>query len=289
MQLLERISFSYDSLSKRHKRIAAYILDHCREAASMTLGELSARTGVSKATIVRFAYALGCAGYPGMIEELRDNLPNKLTTVERLNMMNDLTSPQVVASAFRTDISNLLATEHQNSPVLIDAAVLAMAGARRLYLLGARSSRPLVEFLQYYLSYMMDNVRTIRFDGGDLYAQTQGIGNSDCVVAVSFPRYSTATLEVLRYIRDTQATVVAITDRFTSPPALLSDYALTARSYMNSFVDSFVAPLALINVLIIKLGLLRRTELFANFERLEDLWEQNGVYASKEHHAEPNL
>lgn len=289
LQLLDRISASFDSLSKQHKRIAAFILSHSREAASMPLRLLSERTGVSQATVVRFAYALGCSGYPGLIEELRANLPNRLTTVERLNMMDGLSSQEVIASSFATDISNLQATAGHNSPVLIDAAVHAMDAARRLYLVGSRSSRPLIEFLDYYLRYMMDNVRNVRFDGSDLYAQLLRMDARDCVLAVSFPRYSVQTLGLLEQAQDSGAVIVTITDSHTSPPALLSDYTLTARSYMNSFVDSFVAPLALINVLIIKLGLRRRAQLFANFEQLEELWNRNSVYASKKHHVEGSL
>lgn len=279
-QLLDRINLGYDSFTRQQKRLADYLLRHYRKAASMSLSELSAETGVSAATIVRFAYALGCSGWPGFSKELRDNLQTRLTTVERLNMVDGLTSDAVAETSFQTDINNLRVTARQNSAVLIDAVVRVMDCARRLYLVGSRSSQPLVAFLEYYLRYIMDNVRPIRFDGADLYAQTLGMDRRDCVIAVSFPRYSSLTLDLLRNVRDTGAVIVAVTDHYTSPPALLSDYTLTAKSYMNSFVDSFVAPLALINVLIVKLGLLRRGELFANFEQLEELWRLHKVYAS---------
>ncbi|MBD5560815.1 MAG: MurR/RpiR family transcriptional regulator [Clostridia bacterium] len=289
MQLLDRLTLRYDTFTRQQKRLADYLLLHYREASCMSLSELSERTAVSAPTIVRFAYTIGCSGFPGLVKELQDNLQTKMTTVERLNMMDGLPAEAIVRSSFKTDINNLRITAQQNSAVLIDAVVHVMNSARRLYLVGARSSRPLVEFLDYYLRYMMDNVRVIRFDGSDLYAQTLGADTQDCVVAVCFPRYARQTLSLLRHVRGSGAATVAITDHYTSPPALLCDYALTAKSYMNSFVDSFVAPLALINVLIIRLGLRRRAQLFSNFEQLEGLWRDHEVYAPRdEDHLDDN-
>lgn len=279
MQLLDRINLGYDSLTKKQKRIADYVLRHYREVASMPAAVLSEKTGVSLSTVVRFAYSLGCSGYPALVKELQNDLHAKLTSVERLNMVSGLGSDDVLKASFQTDVNNLRVTAAQNSPVLIDAVIHAMNTARRLYLVGSRSSRPLIEFLDYYLHYMMDNVHMVRCDGPDLYSQTLGADRRDCIVAISFPRYARTTMDVLENVRSSGATIVAITDRYTSPPALLSDYTLTAKSYTNSFVDSFVAPLALINVLIVKLGLRRHAELFANFERLEELWQQQEVYA----------
>lgn len=279
MNLMDRIRLGRSALPGQQKRVVDYLIAHYPRSASMTAEELSLHTGVSKATITRTAYKLGCDGLPGLQRELHDSLPSRLTTVERLNMLDGLGSADVVAASFQTDIHNLRTTAAQNSPVLIDAVVDIMDTARRLYLAGSRSSRPLVEFLEYYLRYILESVRMIRFDGSDVYTQMLGMSHADCVLAVSFPRYSSYTLEWLEYARTTGARLIVLTDHYMAPPALLSDYTLTARSHMSSFVDSFVAPLALINVLIMKLGLRRRGQLNANFEHLEALWHQHGVYA----------
>ena len=200
-RLLDRISSACPGMPKQQRRLGTFLLENYRQAAAMSLPELSAASGVSAATVVRFSYALGCAGWPGLQKELQDNLPAKLTAVERLRMLEGLDTEAVVAASFSTDINNLQVTAAQNSPVLIDAAVHAANSARRLYLVGSRSSRPLIEFLEYYLGYILDNVRVIRFDGADLYAQLLGVGPHDCVLAVSFPRYSSRTLEVLENVR----------------------------------------------------------------------------------------
>lgn len=279
---MDRIRTGRASLPAQQKRVVDFLIAHYPRSASMTAEELGLHTGVSKATITRTAYKLGCDGLPGLQRELHESLPSRLTTVERLNMLDGLDSEAVTAASFETDIRNLRTTAAQNSAVLIDAVVHRMDSARNVYLAGSRSSRPLVEFLEYYLRYILDNVRMIRPDGPDVYAQMLSMEAGDCVFAVCFPRYSAYTLEWLEYAKTTGADLIVLTDQYMAPPALLSDYTLTARSHMSSFVDSFVAPLALINVLIMKLGLKRRARLNANFERLEALWQQHDIYARPE-------
>ncbi|MGI6152826.1 MAG: MurR/RpiR family transcriptional regulator [Christensenellaceae bacterium] len=281
--LLDRLNLKYDTFSKGQKLISEYIMQNYDKAAYMTAAALSKTVGVSESTIVRFAYALGYDGYPKMQKDLQEAIQNRLTSVQRLQFMDGLSTEEIINASFKTDINNLRVTKDKNSPLEIEQAVECIAKARTIYLMGTRSSAPLAEFLAYYLGYVTDNIKKIQFDGSDIFSQVLNADERDVVVAISFPRYSMRTVEGMRHMKDKGCKLVAITDNAGAPPAQLADYALLAKSYMNSFVDSFVAPLSVINLLIIMLGLKHKETLFDNFEKLEALWKENDVYASKEY------
>ncbi len=276
--LLDRLNLEYDNLSKGQKRIANYVMQNYDKAAFMTAAVLSETVGVSESTIVRFAYALNYEGYPQLQKDLQDVIQNKMTTIQRLSLMDGLSSQEIINASFKTDINNLRVTKERNSSEKFDTVAEILNSARWVYILGTRSSGPLAEFMQYYMSYMMDNVRLIRFDGSDVYSQFLNANEQDAVITISFPRYSTRTIEIMESFKDKGCKMIAITDNDHSPPARLADYSLTAKSYLNSFVDSFVAPLSIINVLIILLGLKNKDILTENFEKLEQLWRMNEVY-----------
>lgn len=281
--LLDQLRDRYGAFSRAQRRLCGYVLSNLEKAAFMTASELAVEARVSEATVLRFPAQLGRNGYRDFQRELREALPHRMTTAERLSMLEGLTSEEVLRSCFHTDRDNLRMTEDRNSPSTIDSAVRILDEARTVYLLGSRSSWPLVQFLDYYLRYMLYDVRVIRFEGSDVYTQTLDASDKDVVLALSFPRYSTLTIEVMEYLKEMGVQSITMTDSPQAPPARIADLTLTARSYMTSFVDSFVAPLALINVLIVKLGLLRRKQLFANFEKLEEIWEEHGTYAAGKH------
>lgn len=277
--LLDRLNLEYDNLSKCQKRIADYITQHYDKAAFMTAAVLSDTVGVSESTIVRFAYALDYDGYPQMQKELQDVIQNKMTTIQRLKLMEGLSSEEIINASCKTDINNLRVTKERNAPSEIDKVVDILANAHTVYLIGTRSSRPLAEFLEYYMSYMMPNVHLIRFSANDIFSQILTADENDAALAVSFPRYSRSTIETMEFLKEKKCPLIAITDNLNAPPAQLADHVLTAKSYMSSFVDSFVAPLSIINILIILLGLKKKDVLTENFHELEELWEKNRVYA----------
>ena len=244
----------------------------------MTAAALSETVGVSESTIVRFAYALDYDGYPKLQKDLQDVIQNKMTTLQRLRLMEGLSIQEIINASFKTDINNLRVTKERNSTQRFEEIVETIQGAHSIYILGTRSSGPLAEFLQYYMSYMMDNVRLIRFDGSDVFSQTLHANERDVVITISFPRYSARTIELMQSLKEKGCKTVTITDNELSPPAQLSDHVLTAKSYLNSFVDSFVAALSIINVLIVLLGLKNEDVLTENFRELEKLWQANEVY-----------
>lgn len=281
--LLDRLNLEYDNMSKGQKLISNYIMNNYDKAAYMTAAVLSEAVGTSESTIVRFAYAMGYEGYPKMQKDLQEVIQNRLTTVQRLQFMEGLSAEEIMESSFKTDINNLRVTKEKNTAKDIERVVDCIVNARTIYLIGTRSSGPLTEFLRYYLGYIMNNVQMIRFDGSDIFSQILNADERDVAIAISFPRYSMLTVESMQYLKDTGCKLIAITDNQSAAPAQLADHVLTAKSYMNSFVDSLVAPLSIINLLIIMLGLRKKNTLFANFEKLEELWRTNDVYVNKEH------
>ena len=180
------------------------------------------------------------------------------------------------------DIGNIKASLSYITPELMDSLVDSILGANHVYILGTRASAPLAQFLSYYMSYFISNVKLVSFGKSDIYAQALYADKDDIVIGISFPRYSLLTVEGLKHFKSKGCTVVTITDNESAPPAEYSDYTLITKSNMNSFVDSLVAPLSLINVLIILLGLRKKNELVSNFEELERIWNQNAIYATQE-------
>ena len=282
MNIVDRINLEFKDLSKGQKQIAGYILHNYEKAAYMTAATLAATVGVSESTVVRFAYALGYEGYPELQKDFQEVIKNKLTNVQRLEQMEGLTSKEILDAAFKMDVNNIKATQGLISPELMDRVVDSILAARTVYVLGTRASEPLARFLAYYMSYIISDVKMINFGLSDIYSQALYAGEKDLVIGISFPRYSLITVEGLGYFKSKGCKVVTITDNETAPPAQYSDFSLITKSNMNSFVDSLVAPLSLINVLIILLGLRKKNELVANFENLEKIWYTQPIYATQE-------
>ena len=282
MNIIDRINLEFKTMSKGQKQIAIYILHNYDKAAFMTAAALASIVGVSESTVVRFAYALGYEGYPELQKDFQEVIKNKLTNVQRLELMEGLTSKEIIETAFKMDIGNIRASQNHITPELMDSVVDSILAANHVYILGTRASAPLAQFLSYYMSYFISNVKQVSFGQSDIYAQALYADKNDIVIGISFPRYSLLTVEGLSHFKSKGCTVVTITDNQSAPPAEYSDYTLITKSNMNSFVDSLVAPLSLINVLIILLGLKKKSELVANFEGLEKIWNQNAIYATQE-------
>ena len=270
--------------SKGQKKIAQYIMESYDKAAFMTANRLGRNVGVSESTVVRFAVDLGFDGYPSMQKAMQEMVLNRLTSVQRIEVANDRIGDQdVVSMVLQSDMEKLRQTGDTLSREDFRAAVNAILSARRVYILGVRSAAPLASFLGYYLNYMLPDVRTVTTSGaGEMFERIVGVNSGDVVIAISFPRYSTATVKGARYCRSTGATVISLTDTRLSPLGEHSDYVLAAKSDMVSLVDSLVAPLSVINALIVAIAARRERELTNTFDALERVWDQYGVYEKQE-------
>ena len=250
----------------------------------MTANRLGKTVGVSESTVVRFAVDLGFDGYPSMQKAMQEMVLNRLTSVQRIEVANDRIGGQdVVNMVIQSDMEKLRQTGESLSREEFSAAVNAILNAKRIYILGVRSTAPLAEFLGYYLNYMFNNVHVITGCGtSEMFEKIVGVDASDAVVAFSFPRYSSATTKGAQYCRSTGATVIGITDNRESPLGQVSDHVLCAKSDMVSLVDSLVAPLSVVNALIVAIASKRQKELQHTFATLERIWDQYNVYEKQE-------
>lgn len=268
------------SLSKGQRRIANYITESYEKAAFMTASRLGKTVGVSESTVVRFAMELGYDGYPAMQKAMQKMVLNRLTPVQRMGVANDRIGDQdIVSTVLQTDIDKLRQTAEMIDREDFRAAVKAILEARRIYLLGVRSTAALANFMGYYLNFMFDNVHIVTASGaGEMFEKLVSVGSEDAVIAFSFPRYSTATAKGAQFCRTTGATVIGLTDSKLSPLGQNCDHVLVAKSDMVSLVDSLVAPLSVVNAMIVALTAGREQMVAKTFDTLEHVWETYDVY-----------
>ena len=268
------------TFSKGQKRIARYITDSYDKAAFMTANRLGKTVGVSESTVVRFAVDLGFDGYPSMQKAMREMVLNRLTSVQRIEVASNRIGDQdVVSMVLHSDMEKLRQTSELISRDTFADAVNAILKAKRVYILGVRSVAPLANFLGYYLNYMFNNVHVVSgFSAGEMFEKIVGVNSEDVVIAFSFPRYSSSTTKGAQYCRSAGATVIGFTDSKLSPLGQCCDYTLIAKSDMVSLVDSLVAPLSVVNALIVAIAARREKELSQTFANLERIWDEYNVY-----------
>lgn len=280
--LMRTIQIKFPRLSKGQKLIAEYILKHYDKAAFMTAAKLGISVGVSESTVVRFANELGFSGYPKLQKALQELIKNKLTTVQRIELSNDLiTEHNALKGVLKSDIENIRSTLEKINHQTFEDVVDLLFKSKKIYIIGLRSSTALAEFLGFYLNLILDNVKVVGYGMSDIFEQMLGLTENDLVIGIGFPRYATRTIEALSFAQSRNAKVVAVTDSLLSPLAARSDYSLIAQSNMASFVDSLVAPLSVINALIIAAGLREKEKISSTFTDLEDIWEEYQVYSYK--------
>ena len=276
------------TFSKGQRLIAKYIMEFYDKAAFMTANRLGKTVGVSESTVVRFAVELGYEGYPQMQKAMQEMVLNRLTSVQRIEVANDRIGDQdVVSLVLQSDIDKLRQTGETVDRHAFQNAVEAILQAKQIYILGVRSAAPLANFLGYYLNYMFSNVHIITTSGiSEMFERIVGVTQEDVVFAISFPRYSTSTLSGAQYCRSTGATVIGLTDTELSPLGQNADHVLVAKSDMVSLVDSLVAPLSVINALVVAIAAQREQELSNRFNALERIWDEFNVYEKQAGHCD---
>lgn len=280
IDLMKIIQTSFHKLSKGQKIIAQYIMNNYDKAAFMTAAKLGEKVGVSESTVVRFANAIGYVGYPQLQKQLQEMVKTKLTTVQRLEMSSDYDNEDsILKNVLKSDIENIRNTMEEIDPASFDQAVKSITEAKSIYIIGLRSSTTLAEFLGFYLNFIRDNVHVVTYTIGDIFEQLFRIGKDDLVIAMGFPRYSSRTVKALEYVRSKGAKTVAITDSMLSPLCAYADCTLIAKSNMESFVDSIVAPLSVMNALIVAVGIKEKHNISKTFASLEDIWNKYNIFS----------
>lgn len=281
--LLSRIEMKMNTFSKGQKRIANFIEEHYDRAAFMTASKLGKTVGVSESTVVRFATELGYSGYPKLQKAMQEMIRDKLTSVQRIDVTtNRIGDDDVLDSIMNQDIDKIHRTLEETSREDFIKAVKSIVKARRIYIFGVRSTASLAQFLGYYFGLIFDNVRVITDTSKThTYEQLFRIRKDDVMIGISFPRYSTMAVDSMTLAQERGANVIAVTDSMVSPLVSVADEVLIARSDMASVVDSLVAPLSLINALIVATVLEKKDEVTETFKELEKVWNHQGVYDTR--------
>ena len=278
--LLNIIEERFSGFSKGQKSIAQYILEHYEKAAYMTAAKLGSLAGVSESTVVRFADELGFAGYPGLQRALRELVRTNLTSFQRVEVSDSIMGDKdVLEQVLLSDAEKIRRTLESIDREAFDKAVDNIVNAKRIYIIGVRSSATLAGFLHYNLQMVFDNLTLVQTtSGNEMFEQIMRIGEGDVMVAISFPRYSKRIIKAVEFAKRNGADVVALTDRASSPIAKEADQLLTANSDMASFVDSLVAPLSIINAIIASVTRKKRDEITERLKKLEEIWDEYDVY-----------
>lgn len=284
MDVMSRMNTNFNSMSKSHKAIASYISEQYDQAVFMTAAKLGEQLGISESTVVRFASGLGYDGYPEFQKALADWVKGKLSSMQQMGAVyGNSSQSEILTSVLSADIEKIQDTIRNLDPQAFDLAVNSILEAKNIYIIGLRSCAPLAEFLHFYLNMIRGNVTLLNTTSvSETFEQMIRIDEKDVLIGISFPRYSMRTLKALEFANDRNAKVIAITDSVHSPMNLYSSCNLLARSDMVSIVDSLVAPLSVINALVVALCLKRPQEVKQSLELLEDTWNNYQVYLNDE-------
>ena len=278
--ILTTIHDQLRTFSKGQKLIANYILQSYDKAAFMTASRLGKTVGVSESTVVRFAVELGFDGYPSMQRTLQELVRNKLTSVQRIEVANDRIGNQdVVSTVLQADIDTLRKTSETLDRREMNESVELILQAKRIYIIGVRSSTAIADFLNFYFRNIFENVSLVSSTStSEMFEQMLRVGKGDVVIGISLPRYSSRTVKTMQYAKDCGAATIAITDKPDAPAGKLADHVLVAKSDMVSIVDSLVAPMSVVNALVVSLAQEQQTQMAKTYEDLETLWDEYDVY-----------
>lgn len=282
--LSNRINQRYGGMSKGQKLLAAYITDNYSQAVFLTAAKLGEVVGVSESTVVRFATTLGYKGYPQFQKALEELVRNKLNSIQRMEVIyGRISQSQILETVLQSDAANIRHTLEKIDQNAFELAVEMILNAKNIYVIGIRSCAPLASFLSFYLNLMFDHVHLLNTNSSsELFEQMVRIGSEDIIIGISFPRYSMRTLKAMEFANNRNARVITLTDSVHSPMNLYSSCNLVAKSEMASIVDSLVAPLSVINSLIVALCMKKQAEVAKTLEMLEKIWGEYQVYESDE-------
>lgn len=284
MDLMSRMNKNYNKMSKGQKKLAAYISENYDTAVFLTASKLGEAVGVSESTTVRFATLLGYSGFPEFHRALEQVVKEKLHTVQKIEInATKMTKTQVLETVLESDAEKMKLTLDTISKSAFEEAVESISGARKIYIVGIRTCAPLAQFLGMYLNLLFDNVTIVTTNSAsEIFEQMINISEKDVAIGISFPRYSMRTLKAMEFANDRNAKVVTLTDDKNSPLNLYSSCNLIAKSEMATVVDSLVAPLSVINALIVALCMRKPKKMTDRLEELEKIWEDYQVYGSDE-------
>ncbi len=280
IDISQRISKVYHTFSKGHKKIANAVLNDYDKVAYMTAYRLGKHVGVSESTVVRFASVLGYEGYSDFQHAIQELVRTKLTPNQRIEITKQrIGKGDILENVMHSDIDKIKYTLDNIDRDAFYKSVDAILSAKSIYIIGARSSEPVARILQYNLSLIFDNVKFINATStAEVFEQMFSINSYDVLIAFSFPRYSSKVVNAVKFAQSKDATTVAVTDSIISPLVQYAAYTLLAQSDMASFMDSLVAPISIINAIIVEITGRREKKITERFDMLEKIWDEYDVY-----------
>lgn len=283
-ELWKKIEDGYPKFSKGQRKLADFIQKDYDKAAFLTAARMGEEVGVSESTVVRFAMALGYEGYPGFQKALGEMVRTKLNSIQRMEVTyGRISQGEILATVLHSDIEKIKLTMEAIDHETFEMAVDTILNARKIFVVGIRSCAPLASFLSFYLNLVCDNVIAVNTNSpSEIFEQMLRINEEDAIIGISFPRYSMRTLKALEYASNRKAKVITLTDSVHSPMTLYSSCNLIARSDMASIVDSLVAPLSVVNALVVALCMKKQKEVITTLETLEEIWDEYQVYNKDE-------
>ncbi|GAA6492372.1 MAG TPA: MurR/RpiR family transcriptional regulator [Candidatus Bariatricus faecipullorum] len=283
-ELLARLEERYPRFSKGQKRLADYVQENYDKAAFLTAAKLGEAVGVSESTVVRFASQLGYKGYPEFQKALEELVRTKLNSIQRMEVAyGRIARGEILQTVLQSDIEKIKQTLECADKKAFEQAVDTILEARKIYVIGIRSCAPLANFLTFYLNLVRGDVISVHTNSAsEIFEQLIRINEEDVIIGISFPRYSVRTLKALEFASNRKAKVITLTDSVHSPMTIYSSCNLIAKSDMASIVDSLVAPLSVINALVVALCMKKQDEVIQTLERLEDIWDEYQVYSRDE-------
>ncbi len=283
-ELLQRLDEKHKKFSKGQKKLADYIRNEYDKAAFMTAAKMGEEVGVSESTVVRFAMALGYEGYPEFQKALGEVVRNRLNSIQRMEVTyGRIGQAEILTSVLHSDIEKIKMTMSAIDHTAFEMAVDTLVNAKRVYVIGIRSCAPLASFLGFYLNLICENVTVVNTNGSsEIFEQLIRINEEDAIIGISFPRYSMRTLKALEFASNQKAKVITLTDSIHSPITLYSSCNLIARSDMASIVDSLVAPLSVVNALVVAMCMKKQKEVVGTLGTLEQIWDEYQVYSKDE-------
>ncbi len=282
--LISVIQNNYYKFSKGQKQIAQFIIDHYDKAAFMTAAKIGETVDVSESTVVRFASSIGYSGFPELQKALQVLIKNKLTTVQRIGLDDDIINDadKLHKKIIKNEMNNMRSLYESIDTKALDKATEIILNASKVYILGLRTSSTLSNYLGFYLDVILDNVKVLNNSGvNSLYEEIIKVKETDVLIVISYPRYSKITIDATKFIKGRNAKIVAVTDTEASPVHSLADVSLLAKSNIVSFIDSLVVPLCMINNLITNISLREKDDIVEYYNRLEQLWDNHSIYQNE--------
>lgn len=283
-ELFKKLESGYKKFSKGQKKLADFIRKEYDKAAFLTAAKMGEEVGVSESTVVRFAMALGYEGYPEFQKALGELVRTKLNSIQRMEVTyGRISQGEILSTVLQSDIEKIKLTMNTIDHEAFEMAVDTILNAKKIFVIGIRSCAPLASFLSFYLNLICENVAAVHTNSSsEIFEQLIRISEEDVIIGISFPRYSMRTLKALEFASNRKAKVITLTDSIHSPMNLYSSCNLIARSDMASIVDSLVAPLSVVNALVVALCMRKQKEVITTLETLEDIWDEYQVYSKDE-------